>query len=60
MVPANQAVQELMKTYVEYPPRKLQSMTYTGPITISAYERLQSVREDLAREGVNQPLPTGN
>jgi hypothetical protein len=33
VVPANDAVKKKMKTYVEYPPRKLQSETYTGPIT---------------------------
>jgi arylsulfatase len=60
LVSIDAAIQELMKTYVKYPPRKLQSATYTGPITISAYERLQSVREMLAKEGINVPLPTGN
>jgi arylsulfatase len=49
-----------MKTYVQYPPRKLQSEVYTGPITISDYERLQTVREMLAKEGVNLAMPTGN
>jgi arylsulfatase len=49
-----------MKTYVQYPPRKLQSMTYTGPITISGYEKFQWVREQLQKEGVALPLPTGN
>ena len=42
-----------MKTYVKYPPRKLQSETYTGPITLSQYERFQYVR-DAAREGWHQ------
>ena len=42
-----------MKTYVKYPPRKLQSEGYTGPITLSDYERFQWVRE-LAREGGRQ------
>jgi arylsulfatase len=49
-----------MKTCVQHPPRKLQSMTYTGPITISQYERLQSVREMLMKEGISLPMPTGN
>ncbi len=30
-----------MKTYVKYPPRKLQSVGYTGPITISEYQQFQ-------------------
>jgi arylsulfatase len=51
---------KLMKTYVQYPPRKLQSEAYSGPITISQYERLQYVREKLMKEGITIPLPTGN
>jgi hypothetical protein len=54
------AIKELMKTYVQYPPRKSQSLTYSGPITLSQYERFQSVRDMLAKEGVNLPMPTGN
>lgn len=60
MVPANDAVQKLMKTYIEYPPRKLQSETYTGPITLSRYERFMNVREALQKEGFSLPMPTGN
>src|SRR5271168_320832 len=55
-----QEIQKLMATYVKYPPRKLQSLGYTGPITISAYQRFQWVREQLSKEGINIPLPTGN
>jgi arylsulfatase len=53
-------LKKVMKTYVEFPPRKVQSYGYTGPITLSDYERLQTVREVLAKEGVNVPMPTGN
>jgi len=60
MVTMSEAVKNLMKTYVQYPPRKLQSETYTGPITISQYERLQTVREMLAKDGVNLAMPSGN
>jgi len=60
MVTVSEAIKNLMKTYVQYPPRKLQSMTYTGPITISQYQRFQWIREQLAKEGVSIPLPTGN
>jgi arylsulfatase A-like enzyme len=60
LVTINAAVQELMKTYVKYPPRKLQSEVYTGPITITRYQRFQWVREQLAKEGFELPLPTGN
>ena len=60
LVTMNQAVADLMKTYIQYPPRKLQSEVYTGPITISEFQRLQSVRERLQKEGFSIPLPAGN
>ncbi len=50
----------LMKTYVEYPPRKVQSYGYTGPMTLSNYERFEWAREQLKKEGIRIPLPTGN
>ena len=56
----NDAIGTLMKTYVQYPPRKLQSESYAGPITITSYQRFQWVREALAKDGVNIGLPTGN
>jgi arylsulfatase A-like enzyme len=54
------AITDLMKTYIQYPPRKLQSEGYTGPITISNYERFQSLRDQLAKEGFHIQMPTGN
>jgi arylsulfatase A-like enzyme len=60
MVTFSEAIKTLMKTYIQYPPRKLQSMTYTGPITISNYQKFQWVREQLQKEGISIPLPTGN
>jgi arylsulfatase A-like enzyme len=60
LVTISEEIKTLMKTYVQYPPRKLQSEVYTGPITISQYERLQSVRELLQQEGIKLPMPTGN
>ena len=56
----NDELKKLMSTYVKYPPRKLQSLGYTGPITISNYQRFKWVREQLEKEGINIPLPTGN
>jgi arylsulfatase len=49
-----------MKSYVDYPPRKLQSESYTGPITIPQFERFQHIREELKKRGFNIPLPSGN
>jgi arylsulfatase len=60
MVTVSEAVKGLMKTYLQHPPRKLQSETYSGPITISGYERFQHIREQLQKEGINIPMPTGN
>ncbi|GAA4439059.1 arylsulfatase [Bremerella cremea] len=60
LVGFNMAVAELMKTYAKYPPRKLQSEIYTGPVTISDYERYEDVREILKKGGIAIPLPTGN
>jgi len=55
-----QELQKVMPTYVKYPPRKVQSYGYTGPITLSGYERFQWIREQLQKEGVHISLPTGN
>jgi arylsulfatase len=56
----NDQVKELMKTYVQYPPRKLQSEVYTGPITLSQYQRFQYIRDALEKDGVSVGLPSGN
>jgi len=60
LVTINAAVKEKMKSYVQYPPRKLQSEVYTGPITLSQYQHLKWVRDQLEKEGVNLAMPTGN
>ena len=60
MVTMTEAIKGLMKTYVQYPPRKLQSMGYDGPIEISKYQKFQYVREMLQKDGISIPLPTGN
>ena len=60
IVPVEMAINKLMKTYVQYPPRKLQSMGYDGPVEISKYQKFQWMREELKKEGINLSLPTGN
>jgi len=60
LVTFNAEIAKLMKTYIDYPPRKMQSEVYTGPITIQQYQRVQNVREHLKKEGFNIPLPSGN
>ena len=60
MVPVTAAIEDLMKSYMKYPPRKLQSMGYDGPVELSKFQKFQWVREQLMKEGVNISLPTGN
>lgn len=60
MVPVGQAIDKLMKSYVQYPPRKLQSIGYNGPIELSKYQQFQWLRDSLNKDGVNITLPTGN
>ena len=42
-----QELEKVMKTFVQYPPRKLQSDGYTGPITISNYEKFEGIKKQL-------------
>jgi arylsulfatase A-like enzyme len=60
LVTFNKAVQELMKTYMDHPPRRLQSEGYSGPVTLTQYQRFQWVREKLHEGGILLPMPTGN
>ncbi|QDU27514.1 Arylsulfatase precursor [Anatilimnocola aggregata] len=60
MVTISEAINRLMKTYAQYPPRKLQSEAYSGPVTLTDYERFQHIRQELDKQGVKIPLPTGN
>ena len=60
LVTITEAIKGLMETYVKYPPRKMQSMGYDGPVTLSGYEKFEWVREQLKKEGIRIALPTGN
>jgi arylsulfatase A-like enzyme len=60
LVPIGGAIEKLMKTYVQYPPRKLQSMSYDGPIELTKYQKFQWIRDELGKEGVHITLPSGN
>lgn len=60
MVTISASIDDLMKTYIKYPPRKLQSGGYSGPITLTDYQRFGYLREQLARDGFQLSLPTGN
>ncbi|MBS0403955.1 MAG: arylsulfatase [Proteobacteria bacterium] len=60
LVTINEEMRKLVKTYIDYPPRKLQSEGCSGPITLTQYQRFQYVRDMLKNEGISIPLPTGN
>jgi len=60
LVTFNEAIAKLVKTYIQYPPRKLQSEVYTGPLTISNYQKFEYLRKELAKDGFSLPMPTGN
>jgi arylsulfatase len=53
-------LERVVKTYIEYPPRPVQSEAYSGPITLSQYLRFQEVRDQLKKQGFKLGLPTGN
>jgi hypothetical protein len=46
-----QKLKKIIATYIKYPPRPVQSYGYTGPITLSNYEKFQNVREALEKQG---------
>jgi arylsulfatase len=50
----------MVKTYLQYTPRKLQSYGYTDPITLSDYEKFDWVRKQLEKDGITLHMPTGN
>jgi arylsulfatase A-like enzyme len=60
MITISASIKKLMQTYVQYPPRKQQSESYSGPLTLSEYERFQNARETLAKSGIMLPVATGN
>jgi arylsulfatase len=48
-----QELEKVMKSFVQYPPRKLQSEGYTGPITISGYEQFENVKKQLKEYNID-------
>ena len=60
LVSISAAIKELMKTYLQYPPRKMQGEGYSGPVTLQQYERFQYMRDTLQKEGIHIPMPSGN
>lgn len=52
-------LKKLMATYVKYPPGKVQSISYDGPITLSGYQKFEWMCEQLKKGGTNIQLPHG-
>lgn len=52
----NKAIGELMQSYVKDPPRKLQSETYTGPMTIERYRKVEEIKNLLKKKGIELPF----
>lgn len=55
MVIFNKAVQDLMQTYLKYPPRPLQSEGYSGPMEINKFRNLQEAKRLLNERGIKLP-----
>ena len=53
-------LKKLMESYVKYPPRKVQSEAYAGPITLSKYQNFQFIRDQLKKDGFHITMPSGN
>ncbi|MBZ9938403.1 arylsulfatase [Mesorhizobium sp. BR1-1-16] len=60
MITMNKVVQDLMQSYIKYPPRKMQGEGYNGPITLSQYQRFKYLRDNLQENGFELPMPSGN
>lgn len=43
--------EKMVDTYRKYPPRPKQSLTYTGPLKLSSYERFDDVKKKLQEQG---------
>jgi hypothetical protein len=52
-----QALGEVIKSFLQYPPRKMQSYGCTGPIMLSDYEKFSWVRQQLEKDGINIHMP---
>jgi arylsulfatase A-like enzyme len=52
-----QELNRIMKTFLQYPPRKLQGESYTGPINITTFQRFEWLRDQLKKEGITIQVP---
>jgi arylsulfatase len=50
---------EIMKSYETYPPRKMQSEVYTGPMTIERFRKIEEIKDLLKKKGIQIPVLDG-
>jgi arylsulfatase len=51
----NKATQELIQSYIQYPPRPLQGETYTGEMGITRFRNIQEAKKMLDQKGIKLP-----
>ena len=51
----NKATQDLMDSYVKYPPRPSQSDAYTGPLSINKFRTMEEVKKLMKEKGIKLP-----
>ncbi|MEP3389970.1 MAG: arylsulfatase [Reichenbachiella sp.] len=51
----NKATQVLMQSYIDYPPRPLQSEVYTGPLSITHFRNMERAKQLMKQKGITLP-----
>ncbi|MBK8487642.1 MAG: arylsulfatase [Chitinophagales bacterium] len=51
----NKAIQDLINTYIQYPPRQLQSEVYTGPMGITQFRTMEEAKKLMEQKGIKLP-----
>jgi arylsulfatase A-like enzyme len=46
-------LEKVMKSFAQYPPRKLQSEGYDGPITITGYQKYENIKKQLQNYNID-------
>jgi hypothetical protein len=53
-------LKRVMKTFIDYHPRKRQADSCTGTISLSGLENFEWLRDQLKKDGVNITISAGN
>jgi arylsulfatase len=51
----NKAIQDLMKTYIQYPPRPMQGEVYLGNETITRFRNIEQAKKIMEEKGMKLP-----